>query len=144
MVSGRAAALTAASPFSQCAETTRIATGLPSVSPNPQRNSRAKPASIGNVGAPWETNMAGKRSGITPAHPLRHEHGFGLAFTFHQDVPDHLHAAVDALEFLEFKTRAQARARLHGRGEAQAVASINPAPLPTSGLSAILGANGQQ
>src|SRR5579859_2428961 len=129
MVSGRATALTAASPLSQCADTTRIASGLPRVLPNPVRNSRARLVSIGKVGAPWETKTAGKRSAITPAHPFRDEHGLGRPLALHDDIPDHLHSAFDRLELLQLEARPQARAHPYRRGETQAVESIVDAHL---------------
>src|SRR6185295_1611573 len=114
----------AASPLSQCAEMTSIAAGLPSSLPRSARNSRAALRSMGNVGAPCETKIAGNRSAIAPTHPLGNQHRFGLAFTFHDNIPNHLYASFNPLKVFQREAGAQARANLYRRGEAQSVESI--------------------
>src|SRR3954467_8050624 len=107
----------AASPLSQCAETTRIAVGLPSSLPSPEMNCRAGLCSIGKVGAPCDTKIAGNRSTIAPTDPLRYQHWFGLALAFHGNIPGHLHASFDALKVLERKAGTKARSDFDRRGE---------------------------
>src|SRR3954463_11741616 len=114
----------AVSPLSQCAEMTRIAVGLPSALPRSARNARAALCSMGNVGAPCETKIAGNRLAIAPTYPLRYQHRLGLALAFHDNIPDHLHASFNTLEVFQREAGAQARADLYRRSEAQSVESI--------------------
>ena len=59
MVSLRSTALTVGTDVSQCAETTRMALGRGSVSPNWLRNARAGVSVSGRVGAPCDRNRLG-------------------------------------------------------------------------------------